>query len=89
MKLPKRNWRIGSNCRKFSVGGVYNEADGVHPGWQARNEPGGMLRADRPWAGRIKHKTQRIDTRIHCKINVFRAFKAANLDAGTVRCVVK
>ncbi len=89
MKLPKRNWRIGSNCGKFSIGGIYNEADGVHPCWQAGNEAGRMLRADRPWAGGIKHKPERIHTRIHSKINVFRAFKAANLDAGAIWRVVK
>jgi hypothetical protein len=48
-----------------------------------------MLRADRPWAGRIKHKTKRIHARIYCKINVFWACKAANLDAGTIWYVVK
>jgi hypothetical protein len=89
MKLPKRNRRIGSNCGKFSIGGVYNEANSVYPGWQAGDEPSCMLWAYRPWAGGIKHKTERIHARIHCKINVFRAFKAANLDAGTVWRVVK
>jgi hypothetical protein len=48
-----------------------------------------MLRADRPWARGIKHKTQRIHPRIHCKINVFWACKAANLDAGPVWSVMK
>jgi hypothetical protein len=80
---------MGSNCRKFSIGGVYNEADGVHPCWQAGNEAGRMLRTDCPWAGGIKHKPERIHARIHSKINIFRAFKAANLDAGADRCVMK
>jgi hypothetical protein len=89
MKLPEGNGGIGPNCSKFSIGGVYNQANGVYPSWQAGNQLGRMLWADRPWAGGIKHETQSIDTRIHSKINVFRALKAANLDAGAIWRVVK